>query len=274
MKAAPPGAVMKWVGLLGLLLVACTRREPAPSATPTLDAPEPQRPPQATPVPAHPAFAERVEEREALVRSITRDGVTDERVLAALRRVPRHAFLPEPVRDMAYADRALPIGSGQTISQPFIVAFMTEAVRPKPGDKCLEIGTGSGYQAAVLAELCQRTWSIEYLPELADRARGALRGLGYDGSRLRLRTGDGYVGWPEAQPFDVIVVTAAPEKVPQPLLDQLAKGGRLVIPVGPHEEAQALELWTRVSAGNAPDAFERKRLLDVRFVPFLGDAGR
>ncbi len=225
----------------------------------------------APPAPTAVAFGERGAEREALVRDLARQGVKDERVLAALRRVPRHAFVPVAVKGMAYADQPLPIGMGQTISQPFIVAFMTEAVAPRPTDKCLEIGTGSGYQAAVLAELCQRTWSIEYLPELADQAKKNLVALGY---QVALRTGDGYVGWPEAEPFDVIVVTAAPEKVPQPLLDQLAPGGRLVIPVGPRTEVQGLERWTRKQPGQGAEAFSRERLLDVRFVPFLGDGGR
>lgn len=214
-------------------------------------------------------------EREQMVRdTIEARGVRDARVLAAVRKVPRHAFVPPPFTKRAYTDQPLPIGWDQTISQPYIVAFMTEAVKPEPKDRCLEIGTGSGYQAAVLAELCRRTWSIEYLPELADQAKKTLRALGYDDDRVRLRTGDGYVGWPEAEPFDVVVVTAAPEKVPQPLLDQLAVGGRLVIPVGPHAEAQALERWTRRAAGKGPNAFDRERLLDVRFVPFLGDGGR
>jgi len=208
-----------------------------------------------------------------MVRHIASEGVDDRRVLAALRRVPRHAFVPEAVAPMAYADRPLPIGSGQTISQPFIVAYMTAAARPEPTDKCLEIGTGSGYQAAVLAEVCGSTYSIEYLAELADQAKATLRSLGYGPKRLQLRTGDGYRGWPEAAPFDVIVVTAAPERVPQPLLDQLAVGGRLVIPVGASGGVQALERWKRTAKGSSGRSLTSERLLDVRFVPFLGDAG-
>ncbi len=221
----------------------------------------------------HPAFSERRGERERVVREdIAGRDIRDERVLAALRKVPRHAFVPELARGDAYADRPLPIGFGQTISQPYVVAFMTEAAKPSASDRCLEIGTGSGYQAAVLAEVCKKTYSIEYLPEVARQGETNLRSLGYGSARVELRTGDGYRGWPEAAPFDVIVVTAAPERVPQPLLDQLAVGGRLVIPVGPRAGAQELERWTRVAKGAGPDALRKQRLMSVRFVPFLGDA--
>ena len=174
---------------------------------------------------------------------------------------------------MAYADRPLPIVGGQTISQPYIVALMTEAVRPSPTARCLEIGTGSGYQAAVLAELCSAVYSIEYLPEVARFGEQNLRRAGYGPRRVRLRTGDGYVGWPEAAPFDAIIVTAAPRKVPPPLLEQLARGGRLVIPVGAQDEIQTLDLYDRVGEGTSATAFRRTSLTAVRFVPFLGDAG-
>lgn len=200
--------------------------------------------------------------------TIEAEGVDDARVLAAMRRVPRHRFVPESVRGAAYADRPLPIGWGQTISQPYIVAAMTAAVAPKPTDRCLEIGTGSGYQAAVLAELCAQTYSIEYLEPLAEFARTNLKALGY---AIELRHGDGYRGWPEAAPFDVIVVTAAPERVPEPLLEQLALQGRLVVPVGSRGGVQNLELWTRKAPGRGPESFERRTLARVRFVPFLGD---
>jgi protein-L-isoaspartate(D-aspartate) O-methyltransferase len=216
-------------------------------------------------------LGERQSERDHMVReTIAKRGVKDPRVLAAMRRVPRHLFVPESQGGAAYADRPLPIGWGQTISQPYIVAAMTEAVAPAPGERCLEIGTGSGYQAAVLAELCDRVYSIEYVPELAKFADENLEIAGY---RVELRTGDGYAGWPEAQPFDVIVVTAAPERVPQPLLDQLALGGRLVIPVGPEGGVQELSLYVRRRPGRDPSSFERRSLAEVRFVPFLGDAG-
>jgi protein-L-isoaspartate(D-aspartate) O-methyltransferase len=207
-----------------------------------------------------------------LVQLLEEQGVMDQRVLQALRTVPRHEFVPDDVRSMAYADRPLPIGHGQTISQPYIVAAMTEAAAPEPTSKCLEIGTGSGYQAAVLAEVCGEVYSIEYLPMVAKFGERNLRRLGYGPKRVHLRVGDGYQGWPSAAPFDVVVVTAAPEKVPPPLLQQLAVGGRLVIPVGPEDDVQFLERWTRARQGSGPDALDRDRLMGVRFVPFLGDA--
>lgn len=231
---------------------------------------EPERRKSEPPAAFH-MLGERQNEREHMVReTIAKRGVKDPRVLAAMRRVPRHFFVPESEGGAAYADRPLPIGWGQTISQPYIVAAMTEAVAPAPGERCLEIGTGSGYQAAVLSELCGSVYSIEYHPELAEFAAENLKLFGY---RVELRAGDGYAGWPEAQPFDVIVVTAAPERVPQPLLDQLAIGGRLVIPVGPEGGVQELILYVRRKAGSDPESFERRSLAEVRFVPFLGDAG-
>jgi protein-L-isoaspartate(D-aspartate) O-methyltransferase len=201
-------------------------------------------------------------------------GLSNPAVLQAMRRVPRHAFVAASWAGEAYADRPLPIGHGQTISQPAVVASMTEAARPGRGDTCLEIGTGSGYQAAVLAELCDRVFSIEYLAPLAKEAEHTLRRLGYGPDRIRLRTGDGYGGWPEAAPFQVVIVTAAPEHVPRPLLDQLALGGRLVIPVGPRDAVQNLEVYRRLSAGSGAGSFEKTTLMAVRFVPFLGDAAQ
>lgn len=185
-------------------------------------------------------------------------------------KVPRHAFVPESESARAYVNEPLPIGYGQTISQPIVVAAMTEAADPRATDRCLEIGTGSGYQAAVLAELCNKVYSIEYLEPLAQFAELNLSRAGYDRERVVLRTGDGYRGWPEAAPFDVVLVTAAPESVPRPLLDQLAPGGRLVIPVGPRRGAQQLELYVR---SRPPDGgFTRRTLMPVRFVPFVGEA--
>jgi protein-L-isoaspartate(D-aspartate) O-methyltransferase len=222
-----------------------------------------------------PSDDDRARERQRLVRdSMEARDIRDPRVLAAMRKVPRHAFVPEPNKDRAYHDRPLSIGHGQTISQPYIVALMTQAVAPTPKDKCLEIGTGSGYQAAVLAELCAKVFSIEYVPELADLARRQLRAAGYGADRVELRTGDGYRGWPDAAPFDVIVVTAAPPRVPAPLTTQLAVNGRLVIPVGGQSEVQRLELWTRKKLGDERDAFETRELAPVRFVPFVGEAAR
>lgn len=217
-------------------------------------------------------FDERKAERERLVeRTIEPEGIDEPRVLAAMRRVPRHRFMPVAVRDEAYENRPVPIGSGQTISQPYIVALMTYAARIQPSDRCLEIGTGSGYQAAVLAELCKQTYSIEYLPQVAEFGKSNLRSLGY---RVELRTGDGFRGWPEAAPFDVILVTAAPERVPAPLLEQLAMNGRLVIPVGSTSGVQLLERWTRKAPGNEPNAFDRSELAAVRFVPLLGEGAQ
>lgn len=198
-------------------------------------------------------------------RQLTARGIDDAAVLAAMRAVPRHRFVPPIVEAYAYADRPLPIGHEQTISQPYVVAFMTQAAEISPGDRVLEIGTGSGYQAAVLAELVGELWTIEIIEPLAERAKEALMGCGY--SRVHVRTGDGYRGWPEEAPFDVILVTAAPDHVPQPLLDQLAPGGRLVLPVG--DLRQEVVRIRRSAAG-----YERESLLPVRFVPMTGEAER
>jgi protein-L-isoaspartate(D-aspartate) O-methyltransferase len=247
--------------LLVLVLGACSRQDARESAAPPVERAGSggQRQPA----------AERREERERLVAQIA-ERVKSEPVLQALRAVPRHAFVAESWADDAYQDRPLPIGHGQTISQPTVVAAMTEVVAPRRTDKCLEIGTGSGYQAAVLAELCGKVFSIEYLAPLAEQAERALRAAGYDAARVALRTGDGYVGWPQAAPFEVVVVTAAPERVPQPLLDQLALGGRLVIPVGSRDQGQRLMLYRRTRLGAGEANFEKQMLMPVRFVPFLG----
>jgi protein-L-isoaspartate(D-aspartate) O-methyltransferase len=216
------------------------------------------------------AFSERRAERAALVELLEKSGISDASVLAAMLRVPRHAFVPEVWPGEAYQNRPLPIGHGQTISQPQVVATMTEAVQPKRTDKCLEVGTGSGYQAAILAELCAKVFSIEYLEPLADFARSNLRALGYGPDRVVLRHGDGYRGWPEEGPFDVVLVTAAPDHVPRPLLDDLALGGRLILPVGSTGDRQRLEVWTRIAPGRGDEAFERRVMMAVRFVPLLG----
>lgn len=207
-------------------------------------------------------------QREALVDAIAAGGVRDSATLAALRAVPRHAFVPAPLAASAYADEALPIGRGQTISQPTIVAIMTAAIRPRPGLRVLEIGTGSGYQAAVLAQAGCRVHSIEIVAALADSARARLRRLGYGAVQVRL--GDGWLGWPEASPFDAIVVTAAPERMPQALVDQLAPGGRLVAPVGPQGGVQELRLLAKDARGKVSVT----NLLPVMFVPMRGDSSR
>jgi len=202
--------------------------------------------------------------RERMVREQIADrGVRDARVLAAMRKVPRHFFVPQDALPAAYLDQPLPIGHGQTISQPYIVAFMSEALELKPQDRVLEIGTGSGYQAAVLAELAREVYSIEIVEPLGKEAAARLKDLGYE--RVNLRIGDGYRGWPEAAPFDAIIVTAAPDHVPPALVEQLRKGGRMVLPVG--RFAQDLLRLRRTAKGVV-----QENLLPVRFVPMVGEA--
>lgn len=203
--------------------------------------------------------------RHAMVRDqIAQRDIADERLLAAMRTVPRHELVPATVRPEAYADRPLPIGHDQTISQPYIVAFMTEALALRPGDKVLEIGTGSGYQAAVLAEMGMEVYSIEIVRPLGERVAKDLARLGY--GQVKLRIGDGYQGWPEASPFDAIILTAAPPSaVPGPLFEQLAEGGRLVAPVG--RGVQELVRYRKVAG-----KLELEKLLAVRFVPMTGKA--
>jgi protein-L-isoaspartate(D-aspartate) O-methyltransferase len=185
-------------------------------------------------------------------------------VIAAMDRVERHEFVPEALRALAYEDRPLPIGYGQTISQPYIVALMTDLLEPTAGDRVLEIGTGSGYQAAVLAELGLEVYSIEIVPELGDEAAARLDRLGYD--KVATRVGDGYDGWPERALFDGLVVTAAAGHVPPPLIEQLKPGGRMVIPVGEPFRVQHLVLITKAADGT----LRSRQLLPVRFVPLTG----
>jgi protein-L-isoaspartate(D-aspartate) O-methyltransferase len=200
--------------------------------------------------------------REELVRQFVTPAVRDARVLAAMRAVPRHAFVPRDVITAAYGDFPLPIGYGQTISQPSLVAEMTELLQVEEGDRVLEIGTGSGYQAAILAELTDEVYSVEIVPELAATARGVLDALGY--RQVRVLRADGYFGWREHAPYDAIVVTAAPDHLPNPLVQQLKPdGGRMVIPIGPVGDVQTLWLVTR-RAGKV----DMERVTDVRFVPF------
>ena len=240
--------------LLGLLVFYCSSfhqqklnsDSPAPAAAGTSSAKGPCQP------------------CEQMVRDqIAARDVRDARVLAVMRRVARHLFVPPEWQPLAYTDQPLPIGHGQTISQPYVVAFMTEALELKPEDRVLEIGTGSGYQAAVLAELVHEVYSIEIVEPLAGEAEARLRRLGY--ANVHVRCGDGYRGWPEAAPFDAIIVTAAPDHVPPPLLEQLAPNGRLVIPVG--RFFQDLIRLRRTNAG-----LKKETLLPVRFVPMTGES--
>ncbi|MFZ0827196.1 MAG: protein-L-isoaspartate(D-aspartate) O-methyltransferase [Verrucomicrobiia bacterium] len=206
-------------------------------------------------------------ERRRMVQeqlSSSRYGITDPRVRAAMGKIPRHLFIPTELRPQAYDNCALPIGHGQTISQPFVVAFMTEQLDLQPTDRVLEIGTGSGYQVAVLAELAGEVYTIEIVATLAQRAGAELKQLGY--ANVQLRTGDGYLGWPEAAPFDAIIVTCAPEQRPQPLIEQLRDGGRMIIPVGPDGD-QKLVLFHKQGKH-----LEERAVLPVRFVPMTGRA--
>ena len=201
-------------------------------------------------------------QRQRMVQTQLADhGIQNERVLAAMGNVPRHEFVPEASRRHAYDDGPLPIGHGQTISQPYMVAFMTEAIDPRPGQCVLEIGTGSGYQAAVLAELVGEVYTIELLQELASAAGQRLERLGY--GNVHVRAGDGFFGWPEAAPFDAVVVTCGAKEVPQPLFDQLKPGGTMVIPVEDSPESQWLQVITKGANGER----QTRKLLPVRFVP-------
>lgn len=207
---------------------------------------------------------DRRSERERMItEQLAGRGIHDERVLAAMRRVPRHRFVDADQAAHAYEDRPLAIGHGQTISQPFVVAFMSQALELYGSERVLEIGTGSGYQAAILGELAREVWTIEIVAPLGERARTVLAELGH--TNVHTRVGDGYLGWPEHAPFDAIMVTAAPDHVPQPLLDQLAPGGHMILPVGTRE--QELILVRRTASG-----FEQERVLPVRFVPMTGIA--
>jgi len=201
-------------------------------------------------------------ERSRMVeQQIRARGVKDKRVLEVMARVPRHRFVPPSHVHLAYEDHPLPIGLGQTISQPYIVAYMTEAAEVSQGEKVLEIGTGSGYQAAVLGELAKEVYTIEIIPELAERARQTLNELGY--KNIHVKTGNGYEGWAEHAPYDAVVVTAAPDQIPQALVDQLAVNGKMVIPVGTSNQEMVVMTKT-------PDGPIEKRTMRVRFVPMTG----
>jgi protein-L-isoaspartate(D-aspartate) O-methyltransferase len=266
------------LGLVLLLGVACgaaaqptsTGASPLPlEPSPTQASPTDTRLPQivASPTPVSPtatAADPYVAKREELVnRTIVDRGVADPAVLRAMRTVPRHLFVPDEYLDSAYADHPLPIGYGQTISQPYIVALMTELLELEPGDRVLEVGTGSGYQAAVLAEIIDKVYTIEIIPELAESAAERLAALGYD--NVVAVQGDGYFGLEEFAPYDAIIVTAAPDHLPQPLVGQLKDGGYIVIPIGPVGGWQSLWRFTRVG-----EELKAENLGGVAFVPLTG----
>lgn len=214
-----------------------------------------------------PRTDEGAKERQVMVaQQIKARGLTDEDVLAAMGTVPRHWFVPDSLRSMAYLDRPLPIGEGQTISQPYIVAMMTDVLRLTPESKVLEVGTGSGYQAAVLYEITPHVYTIEIVESLAERAKEVFQRRGYDG--IEVRVGDGYAGWAAHAPFDAIIVTCAPDHIPPKLLEQLKPGGRLCIPVGAEGGVQELRLVTKLEDGQ----LKRLTLSPVRFVPMTGEA--
>ncbi len=247
--------------MLSVLLVGC-RGAPFSAPAAVTPAPASTSPPAATVIPtAEDRFQAA---RLAMVEEqIRQRGVADASVLEVMRRVPRHRFVPPQYVDAAYADHPLPIGYGQTISQPYIVALMTESLRAGPGSRVLEIGTGSGYQAAVLAELGVAVYTVEIVPELARQAAGRLQELGY--AQVKVQNADGYFGWPEHAPYDTIIVTAAPDHLPPPLVGQLKEGGRLVIPIGPTGSYQTLWLFEKRGG-----ELRATNLGDVRFVPLTG----
>lgn len=213
-----------------------------------------------------PRFSDRRQERIQMVEEgIKQQGVDDQAVLEAMRHVPRHRFVPEEYQQFAYQNRPLPIGHNQTISQPYIVGYMSQMLNLESGDKVLEIGTGSGYQAAVLSELTPHVFTIEIVEALGKRARSLFENLGY--STIKTNIGDGYKGWPEHAPFDAVILTAAPEEIPQPLIDQLKPGGVMVAPVGAAGEIQILMEIRKTKDGE----IRMDRKLPVRFVPMTGD---
>jgi len=244
------------LAVLAAVLAACGRAEPAPTLTAT-----------AAPATSHAPFASAMADsftrlrKEMVVSTILHRGISDPTVLQVMETVPRHLFVPSEYLDQAYEDHPLPIGYGQTISQPYIVALMTDKLQVKRGDKVLEIGTGSGYQAAVLAQLGVDVYSVEIVPQLAQAAGERLKQLGY---AVAVKQGDGYYGWEEHAPYDAIVVTAAPDHVPQPLVKQLKNEGRLVIPIGPQGSFQTLWQFTRQG-----DDLKAVNLGGVVFVPLV-----
>ena len=235
-------AAGRFVPILCLVLASCTDAKPPATSA-----------------------ADLTNHRQTMVKQqIEARGISDPATLAAMRAVPRHEFLPLRLRDEAYMDYPLPIGHGQTISQPYIVAFMTEAIRPQPGEKILEIGAGSGYQAAVLAAAGAEVYTVEIVAPLAEMARQNLARLGYD--KARVLHADGFRGWPEHAPYDAIVVTCAPDRIPPALVEQLRDGGRMIIPVGSGLEQELVLLRKH------GDKIEKDSVLPVRFVPMTGEA--
>ncbi len=206
------------------------------------------------------------EKQQMVKQQIVDRGIKDTKVIAAMKDVDRHVYVPKNYRDMAYSDRPLPIGNGQTISQPYIVALMTELLELEEGEKVLEIGTGSGYQAAVLSHITSEVYSIEIIEELAEQAKDNLQKQGYDS--IKLKIGDGYKGWEEYAPFDAIIVTCAPSDIPEPLKEQLAEGGRMVIPIG-DKFIQELVLFEKKNG-----ELEKQEISSVRFVPMLDGSGK
>ena len=249
------------VVLAATVTIGCRSKSPEPQVP---DSPQTETP-QDVQRPGPKEDARFKQARQWMVKEDLRGrDITDERVLEAMGRVRRQCFVQKSHEDLAYADHPLPIGHDQTISQPYIVALMTQLVQPQPEGRALDIGTGSGYQAAVLAGLCKEVYSIEIVEPLAEEARQRLKALGY--KNITVRCGDGYRGWPEHAPFDVIIVAAAPDHVPQPLVDQLAPGGRLVIPVGRY--FQELVLIEKQEDGTV----RRESVTGVAFVPMTGEA--
>ncbi len=262
-----------WVGLLTVLVVATGCRSLTPEGAPSQVSRATLQPPAATStdnLPQHPESEPIGSDpyavaREAMVRDqIEARGVGDATVLMAMRKVPRHKFVLERYLDFAYDDTPLPINYGQTISQPYLVAWMSELLHIQPGDRVLEIGTGSGYQAAILAEMQVEVYSVEIIPELAQEAAERLENLAYN--QVHLKTADGYFGWEEFAPYQAIIVTAAPDHLPQPLIRQLAENGRLVIPIGPVGAVQTLWLFEKQG-----EDLQATNMGAVRFVPLTGE---
>ncbi len=250
-------------------IVLASQDKEADANQPAVDANQPTEQEQKDPnrpQHKHPAFIERIEERARMVAwQIQAREVKEPNVLEAMRIVPRHAFVRRGEQRVAYIDSPLPIGYDQTISQPYIVGFMTEALQLDPNSKVLEIGTGSGYQAAVCAEIAREVYTIEIVEELAEIAKKRLKELGYP--NVFVKAGDGFFGWPEHAPFDAIIGTAAAGRVPEPLIEQLKPGGRMILPVGGPRDFQYLVLMTKDDKGN----LDKKRVMPVRFVPMTGE---